>query len=322
MSHEIDMSNNRANMAFVGQTPWHGLGNKLDPDADLDTWRESAGFNWEAIVSPVVADFYGYVEIPTHKALVRSDTKSVLSVVSNGYKPVQPSEVMEFFRNLVEGIDAGFKMETAGCLLGGKKIWALAKSDGGFVVGNKDKVDQYLLMATSFDRSLPTIAQLTSTRVVCQNTLNIATKDKSNSVRITHNRKFDSEKAKQELGILDSWQKFAQDCMKFADKKMSSDDSKKYFAECMAVSNPHRDVESYINEEDDTIEELFKIKETAPGQNMDSAKGTLWGDLNTITRYFDYEVKSKSQQNRLNSSWFGRGNRVKNFAYNLASSMV
>ena len=39
MAHEIDMSNNRANMAFVGEIPWHGLGQELTEDADLNTWK-------------------------------------------------------------------------------------------------------------------------------------------------------------------------------------------------------------------------------------------------------------------------------------------
>ena len=29
MAHEIDFSNKRANMAYVGETPWHSLGAKL-----------------------------------------------------------------------------------------------------------------------------------------------------------------------------------------------------------------------------------------------------------------------------------------------------
>ena len=29
MAHELDMTNNRANMAYVGDKPWHGLGQEL-----------------------------------------------------------------------------------------------------------------------------------------------------------------------------------------------------------------------------------------------------------------------------------------------------
>jgi hypothetical protein len=33
-------------MAYVGETPWHGLGQSLTPDANLDTWTREAGFDW------------------------------------------------------------------------------------------------------------------------------------------------------------------------------------------------------------------------------------------------------------------------------------
>jgi hypothetical protein len=38
MSHEIDMSNGRANMAYAAgsETPWHGLGFTVAPDATVD----------------------------------------------------------------------------------------------------------------------------------------------------------------------------------------------------------------------------------------------------------------------------------------------
>ena len=32
MAHQIDESNNRANMAYVGKVPWHGLGQQMDDD--------------------------------------------------------------------------------------------------------------------------------------------------------------------------------------------------------------------------------------------------------------------------------------------------
>ncbi len=49
---------------------------------------------------------------PGRKVLHRSDTGAPLAVVSNGYNVVQPSEVMSFFRTLVDL--GGFKLETAG----------------------------------------------------------------------------------------------------------------------------------------------------------------------------------------------------------------
>jgi hypothetical protein len=34
-------------MAYVGQTPWHGLGNALAPRQSIDVWAKQAGMNWD-----------------------------------------------------------------------------------------------------------------------------------------------------------------------------------------------------------------------------------------------------------------------------------
>lgn len=323
MSHEIDQSTGRDGFAYVGQPAWHGLGNKISLDADLQQWQTEAGLNWTADVIPLIARTDEQdIDVDSNKALVRSDTKSVLSVVSKNYKVVNPSDVMEFFKNLVEGVDAGFTMETAGCLRGGKKIFALAKGKEELDLGG-DKTGQYLLMATSFDRSLPTIAMLTSIRVVCSNTLHLATSSKENGVRITHNRRFDSEKIKEELGIT-RWQLFAEQCTKFADKQMSDNESREFVARCIAASNPHKTYEDYLDkgEDDKTFASVLNTTKNGIGQDTDAAKNTLFGSLQGITRWIDHDIKSKNSDNRIDSSLFGRGSRVKRFAYDLASTMV
>lgn len=334
MSHEIDMSNSRENMAYVGAVPWHGLGVRLNESASLEQWAAAAGMEWTAEVCPLTAEVptkyddngkvieTTTVEISGNRALVRSDTLAPLSVVSKGYKVVQPSEVLGFFQDLVTKI-GGFQMETAGCLAGGKKIWALAKcTDNGVLnLSDKDQVLQYLLLATSFDRSLPTVGSLTSTRVVCWNTLSLSLKDRARQFRVTHNCKFDPQALKLQLGI-DAWANFAQDCQRFVEKKVTEGESREYLAECLAASNPHRDAESYLEPKDDTMELLVGLRDTAPGQDLDTAKGTLWGSLNAVTYWVDHSIKAKSNDNRLNSAWFGRGGRVKAAAYEAALARV
>lgn len=49
-----------------------------------------------------------------------------LSIVSDDYQIVQPREVLEFYRELMELY--GYTLETAGALDSGRKVWALAKT--------------------------------------------------------------------------------------------------------------------------------------------------------------------------------------------------
>ena len=81
MAHLIEQ------MAYVGATPWHGLGNQLSPKQPLEVWQQEAGMNWQIQESPVhfMSDAAGHLgtihTFPEQKVLYRSDTKAALSVV-------------------------------------------------------------------------------------------------------------------------------------------------------------------------------------------------------------------------------------------------
>ena len=47
MAHLIEQ------MAYVGATPWHGLGNRLTEKQPLEVWQREAGMNWQIQDSPV-----------------------------------------------------------------------------------------------------------------------------------------------------------------------------------------------------------------------------------------------------------------------------
>lgn len=164
-------------MAYVNETPWHGLGSQLAPNQPLEVWAQQAGMDWSIEASEVrfITGNTGLGSIhtfPEQKVLYRSDTKAPLSVVSSRYQVVQPAEILEFYRDLTEV--GGFELETAGVLKEGKKLWALARTGQSVALKGKDQVNGYLLLATACDGTLATTAQFTSVRVVCNNTLAIA----------------------------------------------------------------------------------------------------------------------------------------------------
>ena len=84
-------------MAYIGDTPWHGLGNQLSAHEPIEVWAKQAGMDWQIREAPVrfiadTAESMGAIEsFPENKVLFRSDTNSPLSVVSQRYKVVQPS---------------------------------------------------------------------------------------------------------------------------------------------------------------------------------------------------------------------------------------
>ena len=53
MAHEIDQSTGKPAIAYVGEEPWHGLGQKLPAGASIETLLRAARLEWELKRRPV-----------------------------------------------------------------------------------------------------------------------------------------------------------------------------------------------------------------------------------------------------------------------------
>lgn len=312
MAHLIEtLANGKSSMAYVGQTPWHNLGQRLSEDAPIAVWQEEAGLNWSAISTPVRYLPYDGTErkVDGSNILYRSDTCKALGIVSNRYQIVQPDEVLEFFDKLTKA--AGFKMETAGCLAGGKRIWALAKVGEGECVGKEDIVEPYVLLATSFDGSMATIAKFTSVRVVCQNTLSYANDTSSSRfIRIPHSRKFDANKVRNTLGIAtDLFRAFMADMRSYENIEVRPDHADELTRELLEIKKDAKRTHSGYTK----IMNLFRGAATG----SDLTQGyTGWQFINSVTEWVDH-YRGHTQDSRLNSAWFGEGDLIKSKAKEL-----
>jgi len=311
------------NMAFVRETPWHGLGNRLPEKQPLEVWLEAAGMDWEIKTTDVLfrvgtgSNFNVYPN-PDAKVLYRSDTLAPLSVVSPRYKVVQPKEILEFYRDLVS--IGGFELETAGVLKEGKKLWALAKTGEETVLKGGDRVKGYLLLATSCDGTLATTAQFTSVRVVCNNTLQIATDDRVGAIKVPHSTKFDPLVVKQALGVgASAWEAFEEKAQVLAGRKVNRMDVTKYIIDVLGDRNAP--IAEQPNEKAlKAVIDLFAGK--GKGSNLASSEGTAWGLVNAVTEYVDHHRRARSQDYRLDSAWFGQGAGIKVRAWMEALKLV
>ena len=46
MSHDLDISTGKPAMAYVGDAPWHGLGEKLPDNQSIEIWLKAARLEW------------------------------------------------------------------------------------------------------------------------------------------------------------------------------------------------------------------------------------------------------------------------------------
>ena len=303
-------------MAYVGAAPWHELGNALPPKQSIEVWAQQAGMDWSICSTPVryLADQVGalgsIMSFEDQKVLYRSDTKAALAVVGNRYQVVQPKEVLEFYRDLTEV--SGFELETAGVLKEGRKFWALAKTGKSTALKGSDVVNGYLLLATSCDGTLATTATPTTIRVVCNNTLTIALNGATSAIKVPHSTSFDAQAVKKQLGIaVSQWDSFMYRMKTLSERKVKTHESMNYFLKVLCNTDGHTDTSGgLINER-----ALKKVQALYDGQGrgaeLAAAQGTAWGLLNAVTEFVDHERRARSQEYRLDSSWFGQGANLK-----------
>lgn len=238
-----------SSMAYVGETPWHGLGSSLPSGQPIEVWVDKAGMDWQIKQAPVCfvasdnTDNAGIIDLSRslvdfvdQKVLYRSDSQLPLSVVSSRYKVVQPLEVLEFYRDLTEQF--GFELETAGVLKQGRKFWALARTGQSCVLGRQDEVNGYVLLATSCDGSLATTVTPTTVRVVCQNTLSIAVNRTVNAIRVPHNTHFNATEVKRRLNLTTGhWDEFKLMMHELTRRKVSAKETEQFLVEVLSPSS-------------------------------------------------------------------------------------
>lgn len=311
-------------MAYANTTPWHGLGNHLSAKQPIDVWAAQSGLSFEIKETPVRFmsetndSLDAILSFPEQKVLFRSDTNAPLSVVSNRYQVVQPREILEFYRDLTE--ISGFELETAGVLKGGRKVWALARTNQSSTLKGNDTVNGYLLLATGCDGTLATTAQFTSIRVVCNNTLAVALANGSGAVKVPHSTSFNPQAVKNQLGIsVSSWDGFMYRMKTLSERKVKTHESLNYFLR--VFTNASTTASGLSNERAmKKVQELYEGN--GKGADLASSKGTAFGLLNSITEYVDHERRARSTDHRLESAWFGAGATLKQKALDQALLMI
>ena len=54
MAHELEMVNGKAQMAYAGKVPWHGLGTKVPEDLTPAQMMKAAGLDWSVKKAPLM----------------------------------------------------------------------------------------------------------------------------------------------------------------------------------------------------------------------------------------------------------------------------
>lgn len=159
----------RDGFVSVRQRAWHGLGQVIPDHVSPREALTLIGSEWGVSQLPleVVRPDGSRSAVPSHLMNVRADDGSFLGLVTSGYQPVQNVDLADFAAALRD--EGGVKVETAGTLFNGKKIWFLLKGESIFADGG-DEVCTYVAVSNGHDGQTCLRVTPTSVRVVCWNT--------------------------------------------------------------------------------------------------------------------------------------------------------
>ena len=313
-----------AGMAFMGATPWHGLGTRLDENATMADWYVKAGLDYEVVKKKLSIVEEDSIKGVDFYATCRSDTGGVLGYVGPIYKVLQNKDAFNFFEPFV--VSGSVKLHTAGTLREGARIWVLAKIAGDpLEIVKGDDVEQFLMLSNGHDGTLSVRVGYTPIRIVCANTLRMAHRSsKSKLIRMRHSAQIvkNLEEVRDVMNIAkQEFEGTAEQYRRLASRQVNTKDLEKYFRTVLDVKELDKARKDLPTRTQNRIEELFKLFEIGKGTEIKGVKGTAWGAYNAVTEQLSWTA-SRNQANRFDSLWFGPNEEVNRVALEEALTLA
>jgi len=323
----------------VRKPMWHGLGTVADEyPKDWEQAREWAGLMWEpelwdaaarrpitkeqadAEVAAQVASAGAWAKdaaaagwVPPSlqwecanevKMVVRPDTGMVLGPVSDEFGLVGNQSMGQIIEAI---LGAGAQFETAGSVRQGRNVWALAKLDEPYkVAGDDSDTWPFIALLNAHDGTGACKVLLTQVRVVCWNTIQMASKEGDRTGRQFSFRHVGKpmeriEDAKMALrGLRDEakeWQELA----------------KALFGMPVDEATLNHFVAEFIPDPPEELRTDRRVANVAKARNAfrylyldavtcEAHRGTALGLLDASTEYLDYVRGVRSDDSRLTRS--------------------
>ncbi len=292
----------------------------------LQTAQEAitaAGLDWQVelkdvfMSKPLLLEVCSYEPIKNYKAVQRVTDGQIFAIVGERYRPVQNRDAFRFFDSVIGQGQAVY--ETAGSLRKGAVTWIMANLQNSLSIAGEE-VKEYLTLVNSHDGSSALQMFYTPVRVVCMNTLQMASSGAADKFYARHTESIDDKvrEAQWILGFADKWfGKFADEARYLAAKMLPAPEMPKLLIAAFSQKDSKRmeDVWPPIRAQMDRVRELVYV---GRGNDNPKIQGTAWQAFQGISQYVDYEKPVKGQGNRdrrLTSAWFGSGAKVKSKAW-------
>ncbi|MBF2026369.1 MAG: DUF932 domain-containing protein [Oscillatoriales cyanobacterium C42_A2020_001] len=308
MAHEFESG------FFVAQAAWHRLGTVLQNPPTVEDAIVKAGLDWRVLEEPIIETGE---ETPTlRKHLIRDRDRQLLGTVVHNYVPLQNEDAFHWFDPLLH--KGCVKLEAAGSLQRGQRVWILARiCNLQAEVRYDDLVCPYLLLHNSHNGSTAAWIQFTPIRVVCMNTLAGATVNRfgdlgqKKAICIPHTLTLHEQLARIQTLVDLTKREFqfsVEEYLSMENQELTDELLTAYLGSVLGVRNPARHP---------AWEQLLA--------NFESGRGnqgkTLWDAYNAVTEWLEHQ-RETCVEARLISNWFGAGATLRIKAHTAAIALL
>lgn len=290
------------------EAAWHGLGTVFDHEVtDYREMLKISGLGgWD--VHEVAAEVPGarFATPTKHIVATIGDEDIVLGTAGGRYEIVQNEDAFAFLQSLSDGA----RWETAGAIKDGRVVFGSVEFERETVLdptGVADRIKYYLLVTASHDGSGAVAGGRTPTRVVCENTLNIALPGIAQSFKFRHTMSV----AQRMAAGAEEWRRnnvyfdaFETEAQALFAKPVST---QKYFETVkLLFPRPEADVKGAVKKWESRQETFAQAWNGTPNAGI---KGTAWGAFNALTEANQWgrNVQSGRDNGQENFSAAGAG---------------
>lgn len=301
MAHEIETFGSLASFVSARESAWHKLGTTLESTFDAETALSTAHLaGWDVRKSPAVTILPDGSILPIEGkfAIIRNNPfvegkVDGLGVVGNHYEPVQNEQHVDLLNALVD--ESGAHFETAGSLRGGREVFVTMRMPETIKVGGIDPVDLYLIARNSHDGSSSFEFLVSPVRVVCANTLSMATKSAKASFKARHvagGARAAIQTARETLGLTFAYmESFEAEVAKLIDAEYTDQQFTRLAASLYPTPENAKDVAA----ENARIHRANITKLWRGSPTMKEIAGTRWAAYNAVTEYVDHVIDQRGK---------------------------
>ena len=332
MAHKIT---ERDGLFVVRQAAWHGLGETL---ADYPT-REQAqaiAHPWEPVREPlfrrvpVIGDdgtlTTSFEQIEDYELNVRSDDGGVLGAVPSGRVDPTNTELWDVAQ-AIEGQDPSAVMyETGGSLLGGKKVWILLRLRDPVVVAGDPHgaVIPYFALQNAYDGSSAFRGQATLTRIVCDNTAQMADLDakaRGTEFSFRHTRSI-RDRIDEAKMALSGWRESVKEWERFSAHmvgvRVTEDQRERFVTEFIPMPPTHTVSDRVVTNVETARDALRSI---LAGETCEGIGHTAYGLVQGSIEYLNHARRANTRETRFKRAYLDR-NRITTDAVELVSAIT